>query len=85
MENLKLREEEKIDNYEFEDVLTVDNIKKPEKLFESIRIIRENAYVEPEEKQNEYLGYHLGFLFDDPHRLHSKFDKNLGDDIFTGF
>ena len=85
LENLKLREEEKIDNYEFEDVLTVDNIKKPEKLFESIRIIREDAYVQPEEKQIEYLGYHLGFLFDDPHRLHSKFDKNLGDDVFTGF
>ncbi|MFB2835495.1 caspase family protein [Floridanema evergladense] len=80
LEDLKLNEE--IETFKFEDVLTVENLQKPEKLFESIRTIRDNAYViEPKDKQQDYLGYHLGFLFDTPDRLHSKFDLNSGEDI----
>ena len=79
LEKLKLREEQKIENCEFEDILTVAHFQDLEKLFEYIREIRENAYVEDKSKQKDYLGYHLGFLCDNPYRLPSKFDLNLGD------
>lgn len=83
LQHLKLKENEEITNFEFEDILTVNNLRNPELLFESIRIIRENAYVEDEEKQPEYLGYHLGFLFDNPYRLPSKFNLDLAGDTLV--
>ncbi len=89
LENLKLGEieeresQEEVGEFKFEDILTIENLQVPEKLFESIRNIRENAYVVPENEQQEYLGYHLGFLFDNPYRLHSKFDVQLSEDILV--
>lgn len=84
LNNLKLREEERINNTEFEDLLTVENIKDYDKLCENIKSIRENAYVETiENRHQEYLGYHLGFLFDNPYRLHSNFDINSGGDTLA--
>jgi hypothetical protein len=64
LENLKIRKEERIAHPKkfLEDILNIDNLKNPDILFESIREIRENAYVADQQKQ--YLGYHLGFLFD---------------------
>jgi|GEM_PF-6561863 len=80
LENLKIRKEEGIAHPKkfLEDILNIDNLKNPDILFESIREIRENAYVADQQKQ--YLGYHLGFLFDNPHRLPSKFDLEKGGD-----
>ncbi|WP_071190788.1 caspase family protein [Trichormus sp. NMC-1] len=85
LENLKIREEEKIAHPEnfLENILNIDSLKNPDILFESIRTIRENAYVV--DKQKEYLGYHLGFLFDHPHRVHSQFHCLVGGDVLIGW
>lgn len=89
LENLKLGEkeeqesQEEVGKFKFEDILTIENLQVPEKLVESIRNIRQNAYIVDKNEQQEYLGYHLGFLFDNPYRLHSKFDVQLNEDILV--
>ncbi|MDZ8264376.1 effector-associated domain EAD1-containing protein [Nostoc sp. ChiQUE01b] len=79
LEDLKLNNDNTIN--QFENILKIDDFKNSSKLFKLVRDIRRDAYIEDETKQKEYLGYHLGFLFDNPHRLPSKFDSNKGSDI----
>lgn len=86
LEKLKLSENQKIETFEFEDILKVDKFARLETLFEYIREIRNNAYIqEDKNQQKNYLGYHLGFLCDHPYRLPSKFNEEEGgDDLIFG-
>ncbi len=70
-------------NDEFTQILTVENLKCLNKLLDKLRGIRRKAYIQ--KKQGvEHLGYHLGFLCDNPHRLPSKFDiKERQDDALV--
>lgn len=87
LESLKLCETKKIEKFEFEDILRFDNFSNLEQLFEYVREIRNNAYIEADENQQKnYLGYHLGFLCDHPYRLPSKFNEEEGgDDLIFGY
>jgi hypothetical protein len=78
LESLKLKEDTTIN--QFEDIFTIDDLKNTSKLFKLIKDVRRDAYIEDETKHKQYLGYHLGFLFDNPHRLPSKFDLEKGGD-----
>ena len=83
LESLKLKEDTTIN--QFEDIFTIDNLKNPSKLFKLIKEVRGDAYIEDQTKHKQYLGYHLGFLFDNPHRLPSKFDLEKGGDCLTAY
>jgi hypothetical protein len=81
LESLKLKEDTTIN--QFEDIFTIDDLKKSSNLFKLIQDVRRDAYIEDKTKHEQYLGYHLGFLFDNPRRLPSKFDLAKGSDILT--
>ena len=83
LEALKLSESQKDIDLEFKDFLKFEHFQQLETLLEYVRKVRDDSYVEDDALQDQYLGYHLGFLCDNPHRLPSWFDEEKGDDIYT--
>lgn len=83
LEELKLNESQEAIDIEFKDFLKFEHFKQPEILLEYIRKVRDDSYVEDDDMQDKYLGYHLGFLCDNPHRLPSWFDEEKGEDVYT--
>mgnify|MGYP001791686962 CR=1 FL=1 len=61
-------------NKEFDEILKISNLKNLQDLFISIKKIRREAYKQGNNAKN-YLGYHLGFLCDNPDRIPSCFSE----------
>lgn len=62
-------------NKEFDNILKLAHLQDLNKLFKSIKSIRKIAHSKGNEAVN-YLGYHLGFLCDNPYRIPSCFDPD---------
>lgn len=75
-------EQEKATSNNFLDILKFKYFQNPDNLSEEIRNIRELSYIE-EDDMTDYLGYHIGFLYDNPRRIPSSFDSEKGQDILV--
>ncbi len=67
---------------EFTEILNIENFKNLDSLLEKVWQMRRDAYLK-KEKAPDCLGYHLGFLRDNPNRLPSKFDRKVGAEVLV--
>lgn len=66
---------------EYSDFLKFDYFNQPQKLLAFIKKLRQNSFDEEDEDMSSCLGYHIGFLYDNPYRIPSKFNHEKGEDI----
>lgn len=64
---------------EFNKILNLSSLRNPIKLYQSIQYKRREAH-NKKGNASKYLGYHLGFLSDNPHRIPSILDYRKGGD-----
>jgi vWA-MoxR associated protein C-terminal domain/Effector-associated domain 1 len=72
-----------IDIDTFDTLLTTENLRNINLLCESVWKFRRKAYAKPD--RANYLGYHLGFLCDNPYRLPFRLMPENQDFIETGY
>lgn len=67
----------------FREILNIQALDELGQIFEKIRKLREIAY--NSENREEYLGYHLGFICDDPFRIPTTLKQRLYNKGLQGF